>query len=111
MQNLPQRGVALIKWKNKSIFVRYADTRKYIDYCASVYRTFCPSRAVDIIEKHMTNTTKGVITTLGNLKTNGAWQKVKCHEQLALATENFARVTLGLINIFLVLSKICIHCL
>ena len=94
IKNLPARGQAVVRWLSNDIVVRYPDIRKYMDFNCFVYGTFCPSRAIDIIESHLSTCTPGIITTLGYVRVGNAWQKAKGHEQLALAMEHFARVSL-----------------
>ena len=81
-KNEPSRGLAVVEWCNEDVNVRYADLRKHMDFAGLVFGTFCPSRAVEVIESHLANTAKGIITTIGYLKESSgqAWQKAtrKC---------------------------------
>jgi hypothetical protein len=106
VENRPARGQVLVRWNRDEIVVRYADVRKYMDYCSFIYGTFCPSRAVDVIEAHLASMTRGILQTIGfissvrcstsrNALGASAWRSARSDASLALATEHFARVILN----------------
>ena len=93
----------MVKSSNEELNVRYADIRRHMDFASLVYGTFCPSRAITIIESHFSSMRKGDITTIGYMQLEQnipTWTKAKCDTQRALAMEHFARVTLGMHDLF-----------
>ena len=98
-----ERGLCVFKWQKEEVNVRYPDVRRHMDFTSLVYGTFCPNRAIQMIETHVSSMRKGDITTIGYMQLDQnipTWTKAKCDTQIALAMEHFARVTLGMNDLF-----------